>query len=60
MNQPKLVSFKQLSLILGKSESSLRYHMRMGRITPCSGLGRCKVFDVEEVLREIKRGSKSK
>lgn len=51
-----LVSLKQLSVILGRSESSLRYHLRMGRINPTVKFGRVYSFDPEEVLKQLQRG----
>lgn len=52
----KLVSLRSLASLLGKSESSLRYHLRMGRITPAAKFGRTYSFDPEDVLRQLKRG----
>lgn len=54
----KLVTIKELSIILGKSESSLRYHIKMGRIKPTIKLGRSMSFDPGEVLKQLQRGIK--
>ncbi len=57
MNElPKLVSLKALSQLLGKSENSLRYHLKMGRIKPAVKFGRSYSFDPAEVLKQLKRG----
>lgn len=52
---PKLVSLKELSIILGKSESSVRYHMRMGRIVPTIKLGKNYIFNPVEVIQRLKQ-----
>ena len=51
-----LVTIKELSKILGKSENSIRYHIRMGRIKPKLKFGRSMSFEVEDVLRQLQRG----
>ena len=51
----KLVSFKELSLIIGRSESALRYHHRMGRFRAAAKLGSRVLFDPNEVLLQLKR-----
>lgn len=51
----KLVSLKELSVILGKSESSIRYHIRMGRIVPTIKLGKNYSFDANEVVQRLKQ-----
>lgn len=51
----KLVSLKELSCLLGRSENALRYHMRMGRIKPAIKLGRVYSFDPEQVMKELQR-----
>ncbi len=51
-----LVSIKDLSAMLGLSPSSIRHHIRCGRITPIRSLGRRVLFDVERVREEITRG----
>lgn len=53
----KLVRLKELSFILGRSESSLRYHFRLGRFKPAAKLGRSYSFDPEEVLKQLRRGT---
>lgn len=55
MNQ-KLISLKELAKLLGKSESSLRYHQKMGRITAIAKFGRCYSFDPEQVLKQLSKG----
>ncbi len=50
------VPLKELCIILGKSENSLRYHLRKGRIKPTLKLGRHMLFDPEQVLRQLQRG----
>lgn len=52
----KIVSLKQLAQILGKSENSLRYHVRLGRIKPAFKFGRTMSFDLDDVFRQLKRG----
>lgn len=54
----KLVSFDHLREMLGVSKGSLRHHIRMGRITPIR-LGKRLLFQPEEVLKELKKGSKN-
>lgn len=51
-----LVSLKELAKILGKSENSIRYHIKMGRIRPTLRYGRVMSFDPEEVIKQLKRG----
>ncbi len=55
MSLPKLVTLKELARLLGKSENSIRYHVRMGRIVPTLKLGRSMSFDPEEVLNQLKQ-----
>lgn len=55
LNNPNLVSLKELSVILGKSESSIRYHIRMGRIVPTIKLGKNYSFDANEVIQRLKQ-----
>ena len=50
------VSLKELSRLLGKSENSIRYHVRMGRIRPSVRYGRVMAFDYVEVIKQLKRG----
>lgn len=52
----RLVDIKALSEILSLSESSIRHHVRCGRITPIRSLGRRVMFDLERVREEITRG----
>jgi hypothetical protein len=54
----RLVEFKELSQILGRSENSLRYHFRMGRFTATAKFGRSYSFDPDEVLKQLQRGIK--
>ena len=54
----KLVDLKTLSKLLGRSENSVRYHVRMGRIVPTLRFGRSMSFDFDEVIRQLKRGTK--
>lgn len=54
----KLVSLKELSILLGRSEHSLRFHIRKGRITPAAKFGRSYSFDPDEVLRQLQKGVK--
>ncbi len=55
VEKQKLISLKELSVVLGKSENSIRYHIRMGRIRPAARFGRVYGFDPDEVLRQLKR-----
>lgn len=50
-----LVSLKELAKLLGKSENSIRYHVKMGRIKPTIRYGRVMSFDPEEVIKQLKR-----
>lgn len=54
----KLVSLRELSQILGKSESSIRYHVRMKRILPHGKLGRNYCFDINEVMKQIRKNGR--
>jgi DNA-binding transcriptional MerR regulator len=51
----KYVSIKELSAILGRSENSLRYHYRMGRIKPTIRFGRTYSFNLDEVIEQLKK-----
>jgi len=53
----KLVSLQELAAILGKSESSIRYHMRCGRIVPKLKLGKTYSFDAQEVVKRLQKQS---
>lgn len=56
MNQfPKFVNVKELSQILGKSENSIRYYIKMGYIKPTTRYGRVMSFDPNEVINRAKR-----
>lgn len=50
-----LVSLKELARMLGKSENSIRYHVRMGRIKPTLKFGRAMSFNPDEVMKQLKR-----
>ncbi len=52
----QLVGIKELSRVLVLSASSIRHHIRCGRITPIRTLGRRVLFDLERVREEITRG----
>lgn len=52
----RLISLKELASELGRSENSIRYHLRMGRITPKIKLGRSMSFDLDDVLKQLQRG----
>jgi hypothetical protein len=54
-----LISLKQLCKFLGKSENSVRFHIKMGRIKPSGKLGRCYLFNPKDVLVQLKRDVKS-
>lgn len=54
----KLVSLKELSHVLGRSENALRYHVRMGRIRPSAKFGRVYSFDPEQVMKDLQRDIK--
>jgi predicted DNA-binding transcriptional regulator AlpA len=54
-NNHKLISFKELSQIIGCSENSVRYHYRMGRFKAAAKLGKRVLFDANEVLAQLKR-----
>ncbi len=58
MTTQRLVGFKELSQILGRSENSLRYHFRMGRFIAAARFGRSYSFDPNEVLKQLQRGIK--
>lgn len=58
MSDAKLVTLKELSQILGKSEASIRYHYRMGRILPSARFGRVYSFNPAEVMKQLQRGTK--
>lgn len=50
----KLVTLKELAKVLGKSENSIRYHIKMGRIRPKLRFGRVMSFEVDEVIRQLR------
>lgn len=50
----KLMTIKQLSQTLGLSESSLRWHLRQGRLR-CYRLGRKILFNTDEVMKDLKK-----
>lgn len=52
----KLLSVRELAIALGKSENSIRYHIRMGRIKPTLKFGRNMSFDYDQVIKQLKRG----
>lgn len=52
----KIISIKELAVILGKTESSIRYHIRMGRIKPTVRFGRSYGFDPEQVVKDLQKG----
>lgn len=54
-----LVSIRQLSEIIGVSVHAIRYHIRMGRITPIR-IGRRMVFDADDVIQSLKMDSAAK
>lgn len=54
----KLLTLKELAKVLGRSESSVRYHVRKGRIQPTFRLGRSMSFAEEEVLKSLKKSAK--
>ena len=54
MDKPKFIDLKALSISLGLSAHSLRWHIRRGRIKP-HRLGRRLLFDHEQVLRDLKK-----
>lgn len=54
----RLLSLKELSQILGRSENSIRYHIKMGRIQPTVRLGRTYSFDPDDVMRQLQKGLK--
>ena len=58
-NQMNLVSLKDLAQILGKSENSLRYHLRMGRFSPTVRYGRVMSFNPNKVIEQLQRGVKA-
>lgn len=51
----RLLNIGELSLLLGRSENSLRYHIRMGRIKPTAKFGRCYSFDPDDVLKQLQK-----
>lgn len=55
MSEKLYISIKELSEKLGVSESSLRYHLRMGRIKPSLKLGVRMLFDPQEVIRQLQK-----
>lgn len=54
-NQAKLLTLKDLSTALGKSENSIRYHLKMGRIKPTVRFGRVYGFNLEQVMLQLKK-----
>ena len=50
-----LVGIKELAIILGKSENSIRYHIKMGRIKPTLRFGRSMSFDPNEVVKQLQK-----
>jgi len=54
----QLVSLAELAQTLGRSENSIRYHLRMGRIKPTVKLGRCYCFNLDQVMKDLQRGLK--
>lgn len=54
----EFISLKELSIKLGKSESSIRYHIRRGRIKPAFKLGRSYSFDLENVMKQLQQSIK--
>ena len=55
-NAKAYLSLKKLAAFLGKSESSIRYHIRVGRIVPTLKYGRAMSFDTDEVIKQLQRG----
>lgn len=55
----KLVNFKDLSKLFGRSENSLRYHFKKGRFTASAKFGRSYSFAPNEVLKQLQRGIKN-
>ena len=51
---PKLISIRALSILMGLSESSLRWHIRQGRLRPYR-LGRKILFYTDEVMKDLKK-----
>jgi hypothetical protein len=51
----ELVSIKELARALGRSENSVRYHIRMGRIKPAIRLGRTYSFNVDDVIGQLQK-----
>ncbi|WP_413578219.1 helix-turn-helix domain-containing protein [Bdellovibrio sp. HCB290] len=51
----KFITIAELSKLLGKSENSLRYHLKQGRIKPTIKLGRSMLFDPEQVIKQLQR-----
>lgn len=56
----RLINIKELSIMLGLSQSAIRYHVRCGRITPIRTLGRRLLFDAQKVRVEISTPPTSK
>jgi len=54
------VDTKRLALILCMTVDAVRYHIKMGRITPTVRLGRKMLFDPEAVLAQLKDRSEPK
>lgn len=54
----KLITFKELSIFLGRSEDSLRYHFKKGRFTASAKFGRSYAFVLDDVLKQLQRGIK--
>lgn len=46
---------RQLAQELGRSENSIRFHIKKGRIKPTLKLGRIRLFTMEDVLRQLKK-----
>lgn len=58
VSAPIFISLKELSALLGLSQSAIRFHVRRGRITPTK-LGRRLLFNRDEILKELKKGSRN-
>jgi hypothetical protein len=53
----QLVSCKEIAQILGLSENSIRWHVRMRRINPVR-LGKRLLFDPDQVVNQLNKAPK--
>lgn len=54
----KYLTTKELASELGKSENSIRYHIKVGRIKPSIKFGSTLGFELNDVIKQLKRDIK--